>query len=221
MSEAQRLERLRKTVRRGLLAGGVVLLAAAAGGGWAWERHSLHTAQAKASDRYFAALALQEASGSGATEHEKAAAQFADLAAHAPEGVRSYAAMRLADYKARTDKKAEAVTLWKRVSDDRAADPALRGLARYLQLNAELENAPADQPTDQLRAGFEALAKEGGPWMPLAWEGLAALDLRPGATKAQHDEARRLLKEIQASPASSAPLRERASLVVQTLGDAG
>ncbi|TPW35714.1 tetratricopeptide repeat protein [Oecophyllibacter saccharovorans] len=215
-NEAQSLQQLRAKLRQGLMVGGVVLLAICAGaGGWAWQRHSLHLAQQKASARYCTALQLQN----NATNREKAAQEFADLAAHAPDGVRSYAAMRLADYRARTGQLGEANTLWQQVIHDRKADPALQGMARFLVLNMALQHGSL--PPAELQKGFEALIKDNSSWSGLAREGLVALDLQPGATQAQQAEAKRLLGEIVHAPDTSAALRERASLVLQILGEAG
>ncbi|AAW61704.1 Hypothetical protein GOX1968 [Gluconobacter oxydans 621H] len=103
------------------------------------------------------------------------------------------------------------------VADDNAADPALRDMARYMSLNAR--TATADPKT--LRPGYEALAQGGGAWAPLAQEGLAALDLRPGATADQQKEARRILTQIVGSENATEGVRARAQALLETFGDAG
>lgn len=222
LEEEQRLAKMRSV---GLCVGVVVLcvliVAGIGGGVWGWKQHQLHTAQAQASNRYFEAMSLLGAlSGKPVTEgaaHQKAEGILQDLAQSAPEGVRSYAAMYLAELKLQEHDTASALKLWSAVAEDKKADTSLRSMAQYRGLNARMDTAPRDE----LRAGYQALVQEGGSWVPLAKEGLAVLDLAPGSTKTDHEEARRLLQQVQSSPDSTEGLRQRAGMLLQTLGEAG
>ncbi|GBQ04764.1 tetratricopeptide repeat protein [Saccharibacter floricola] len=207
-------ERIRTIAGRvGIVALGVILACGVGVGVWEWQQHTLHLAQNKASVAYMDAMQMRNSPDG----EPKAVGTLADLAAHAPQGVRGYAAMALADLKQKSHDTSEALSLWKQVSDDTKAEPALRKMARYLSLNAQMDTASPEM----LRQGYQNLVQEGGSWASLAREGLAVLDMRADATKAQKNEARRLLVEVKMSPDSSESLRDRAGLLLQTLGDAG
>ena len=219
VNEEMRAQRLRAMARRfGALAGGVLVVAAIGGGAWAWSSHSRHEAQRVASARYFQTLQTLADPKHDKAATDRAEAAFADLAVHGPVGVRAFAAMRVADMKMQAHDTAGAVQSWQSVADDSKADQGLRGMARYMLLNAQTNTA--DPKT--LRAGYEALAQEnGGPWASLAQEGLVALDLRPGSTDANHQEARRLLTQLANSDTATAGSRARAQALLETFGDAG
>nr|WP_294916153.1 tetratricopeptide repeat protein [uncultured Neokomagataea sp.] len=213
-----RQQRLRAQARRfGAVAAGVLVLAGIAGGVWGWQRHALKTAQEAASGRYFTAMSTLEAHGSAAAE-QQAQATLQDLADHGPKGVRTYAALRLADYKAQHQDVPAAQALWAHVADDDTALPAMRTVARYLGLNVQ---QPTAQNTASLRAGYTALAQGNDAWASLAREGLVSLDLAPGATAQQKEEARRLLNQTVSSPTAPEGARSRAEALLETLGDAG
>lgn len=222
VEEEQRLLRLRSiALRVGVVFAVVLVVAGIAGGVWGWQQHRLHVAQAEASDRYFEAMhllvGLDGTTPATAEARQKAETIFSDLAQSAPQGVRSYAAMYLAELKQQDHDSPTALKLWQQVADDRASDESLRMMAQYCQLNARMGTAPKDE----LRRGYQALVQQGGSWTPLAKEGLAVLDLSAGATPSDQAEARRLLLEVQTSPDSTDELRQRAGMLLQTLGEAG
>ena len=222
VEEEQRLLRLRSiALRVGVVFAVVLVVAGIAGGVWGWQQHRLHVAQAEASDRYFEAMhllvGLDGTTPATAEARQKAETIFSDLAQSAPQGVRSYAAMYLAELKQQDHDSPTALKLWQQVADDRASDESLRMMAQYCQLNARMGTAPKDE----LRRGYQALVQQGGSWTPLAKEGLAVLDLSAGATSSDQAEARRLLLEVQTSPDSTDELRQRAGMLLQTLGEAG
>ncbi|WP_158075918.1 tetratricopeptide repeat protein [Bombella intestini] len=222
VEEEQRLLRLRSIALR---VGGVfavlLVLAGISGGVWGWQQHRLHTAQAAASDRYFEAMQLlgdlNSPPSTASDARQKAEGIFSDLAQSAPQGVRSYAAMYLAELKEQDHDHQAALALWQQVADDGASDESLRMMAQYRVLNGRMTTAPRDE----LRRGYQALVQTGGSWTPLAKEGLAVLDLRDDAKPEERAEARRLLLEVQASPDSTDDLRQRAGMLLQTLGEAG
>lgn len=222
VEEEQRLLRLRSIALR---VGGVfavlLVLAGISGGVWGWQQHRLHTAQAAASDRYFEAMQLlgdlNSPPSTASDARQKAEGIFSDLAQSAPQGVRSYAAMYLAELKEQDHDHQAALALWQQVADDGASDESLRMMAQYRVLNGRMTTAPRDE----LRRGYQTLVQTGGSWTPLAKEGLAVLDLRDDAKPEERAEARRLLLEVQASPDSTDDLRQRAGMLLQTLGEAG
>lgn len=217
--DGMRQQRLRAQVRRfGAVAAGVLVLAGIAGGAWGWQRHALKTAQEAASGRYFTAISTLGAHGAAAAE-QQAQATLQDLAEHGPKGVRTYAALRLADYKVQHQDVPAAQTLWAHVADDESALPAMRTVARYLGLNAQQPNNA--QNLAALRAGYTTLAQGNDAWASLAREGLVSLDLSPGATAQQKEEARRLLNQTISSPTAPEGARSRAEALLETLGDAG
>ncbi len=222
VEEEQRLLRLRSMALR---VGGVLVvllvLAGVAGGVWGWQQHRLHTAQAVASDRYFEAMKLlgdlNALPSAESDARQKAEGIFSDLSQSAPQGVRGYAAMYLAELKEQDHDRSTALKLWQQVVDDRASERSLALMAQYRLLNARMGIAPRDE----LRRGYQALVQTGGSWVPLAKEGLAVLDLRDDAKPEERAEARRLLLEVQTSADSTDDLRRRAGLLLQTLGEAG
>lgn len=214
INEELQAERIRTIAIRIGIAVLVLLLFGGIGAGvWGWKKHTLHVAQAKASVHYMEAIQLR----SNAGEEQKAVDIFSDLAAHGPQGVRSYAAMSLADIKKGHNDLKGALTLWQQVGGDQQAEPALQQMARYLSLNAQMD---ALNP-DILRQGYQKIIQNGGSWASLAREGIAVLDMRGGSTQEQKDEAQRLLTQIKLSPESGEALRDRAGLLLQTLGDVG
>ncbi|MBF0884337.1 tetratricopeptide repeat protein [Gluconobacter sphaericus] len=218
VNEEMQAQRLRAMARRiGAVVGVVALFGAIGGGVWGWNSHARHAAQQAASARYFTAMTALSDPKHDAAATQKATATFQDLAEHGPVGVRSYAALRLADLQSQAHQTDAALKTWQGVADDNAADPALRDMARYMSLNSR--TATADPKT--LRPGYEALAQGGGAWAPLAQEGLVALDLRPGATADQQKEARRILTQIVGSENATEGVRARAQALLETFGDAG
>lgn len=218
VNEEMQAQRLRAMARRiGAVVGVVALIGAIGGGVWGWNSHARHVEQQKASARYFTAMAALSDPKHDAEVTRKATATFQDLAEHGPVGVRSYAALRLADLQSQSHQVAAAQKSWKSVADDSTADPALRDMARYMGLNAQ--TATADPKV--LRPGYEALVQGGGAWAPLAQEGLVALDLRQDATAAQQKEARRILTQIVGSENATEGVRARAQALLETFGDAG
>lgn len=224
-SQAQaemRAAEMRATARRfGGVAAGVALVALVGVGAWQWQIHRHHQAQAEASGRYYTAMeALQapqpDAAARARSEKENATI-LADLAKNAPGTTRGFAAVRLAQLRAQSGDVDGARKAWQGVVDDRDEDPSLQALARLLLLNSHID----DPDPAETRKGLELLAANPGPWRAFAQEGLAALDLRYGTTPQQHDEARRLLTALAQSPDAPDGVRQRASILLQTLGGAG
>ncbi|MDF7674880.1 hypothetical protein PT277_06020 [Acetobacteraceae bacterium ESL0709] len=219
MQEEQRRERLMGAARRfGVAAVVIVILGLVGGGMWYWRHHAAIVSQQKASVRYFAALRSLEAASAGQdaqSQRKEADSILADLSATAPEGIRTYARMRLADLRLQAGDKKAALDLWSKVESDHKAESSLRDLALYLSLNAQ----SGEKSDAELRKGYDSLIQKGGSFAPLAREGLVALDLKPNNTADQRKEAKRLLIEIQSSADSSEALRQRAGLLLKTLGD--
>ncbi|GAB6853904.1 tetratricopeptide repeat protein [Asaia astilbis] len=224
-SQAQaemRAAELRATARRfGGVAIGAALVVLIGVGGWQWQIHRQHQARIEASGRYFTALdGLQaeqpDAARRVASEKENEAT-LADLAAQAPGATRGFAAIRLAQLRAQKGDIEGARKAWQGVIDTKDVDPSLKALARLLMLNSHINDADVTDTRKQL----ELLAANAGPWRAFAQEGLAALDLRDDATPKQHAEARRLLTGLLQSPDAPDGVRQRASILLQTLGGAG
>ncbi|UMM63327.1 hypothetical protein [Aristophania vespae] len=221
MNEELRNQRLKAAAQKyGVVAVVLLILAVIGGGVWLWENHNLKVAQHRASERYFEALRfLDNHSESNNSDNvdlkKKAEAILTNLADNSPEGVKSYAQMRLADLKEQEGDQQAALELWNKVQKNKKADSALKNLASYLSLNSQFSKLTADD----LRQGYQKLIQQGGSWASLGREGLVALDLQSGSTAEQHKEAKRLLVEIQSSPDSSDALRQRANLLIKTLGD--
>ncbi|KXV47805.1 hypothetical protein AD936_10730 [Gluconobacter japonicus] len=218
VNEEIRLQRLRAAARRwGAVVAGVVVVGAIGGGVWEWQTHARKAAQGAASARYFTALETLADPKHDKSVTQQAEATFQDLADHGPAGVRTYAALRLADLKMQDHDTASALKAWNSVASDSAAEPALKDLARYMVLNAQTNTA--DPKT--LRPGYEGLAQNGGAWGALAQEGLVGLDLRSGATAEQQKEAQRLLTQISGNADAPEGVRARAQALLETFGDAG
>lgn len=240
MEEERRLQNLRiMACRAGYVLLALVVLGAVIGGAWAWHHHRLVLNRQEASDHYMQALGLLEVvssppasvtggADSGNEEKEADSAQksadwkkaedlLADIAAHGPKGIRNYAAMHLAEMKYQQGDHKAALDLWQSVREDKKSEPALRGMASYLWLNAQ----SGSLPVGRLREGYQELVRQsdvyGGSWGSLAREGLVGLDLRTGATGAEKAEARRLLSEIENSPETPETLRQRAQILLQIL----
>lgn len=222
VADEERLLRLRAVaLRLGGALVAVLVLAGVAGGIWGWQEHRLHVAQAQASGRYFEAIRLLggvdgSPPATGETR-QKATAILDELAQSAPQGVRGYAAMYLAELKTQDHDGQTALKLWQQVAADKGSDGSLRMMAQYRILSARMGTAPKDE----LRRGYQALVQAGGSWAPLAKEGLAVLALSGDVTPAERADARKLLLEIQTSPDSTDDLRRRAGMLLETLGDAG
>lgn len=221
MQEEQRKERLKGAVRRfGLIAVIIVVLGLAGGGVWFWQHHVLVLAQEKASIRYFSALRLLDTPLEGKdsdieSQRKEAETILGELASQAPDGIRTYAMMRLADLKKQDGDDKAALDIWAKVESDKKAESVLKDMALYFSLNAQM----GKMSDSDLRKGYETLIQKGGAFASLAREGLVALDLKPDNTADQRKEAKRLLIEIQTSADSSDALRQRAGLLLRTLGD--
>lgn len=224
ISEARaeyRAQQTRALLRRSApWAAGVAVVVLGAVGVWQWRAYENRQERLAASAQYFEAVqAIEDASAAGnahgLTDAQRAAEKsLAHLVSSAPADIRDFAAIRLATLRLADHDRPGAMAAWKSVVDDAKASPDLKSLAHYLSLNASM----ADGDPAALRRGFEQLASSAGPWRALAQEGLVALDLRPGTSAAQQEEAHHLLLRISEAPDAPDGVRQRAGALLQTFG---
>lgn len=214
-----RAEQTRVMLRRfGPVGIAVVVIILAGVGIWQWRLHHVAEIRIAASARYFEAVhTLETASAApsptGLNDAQvKAEKVFADLADHAPADIRDFAGIRLAALRLAAHDQAGAVKAWQKIIDDKEAGPDVKVLARYLKLNASF----GTEKPEVLHKAFEAMSHSAGPWHTLAQEGIVATDLRPDATDAQQEEARRLLTSLSREADAPDGLRQRASALLQT-----
>lgn len=142
----------------------------------------------------------------------EALAAFDDLAASAPEGYRTLARLRAASLKKAAGDRPGALSMLDRVSADTAADPLLRGLADLLWVQSEVD----DGDPAAVEGRLAALLVPGNAWRPMAMEVQAWLLMRTN----REDQARTVLKELQAEPMAPEGVKGRAGWLLSRLGEA-
>ena len=183
---------------------GIVVLVIAGVGGWQWWR-AHRTGQAEA-----VATRYMDAAAKVGRAPDEALAGFGALAADGPEGYRSLARLRAAALMMGKDRGA-ALALLDQVSADTAAEPALRGLADLLWVQA---NVDAGDPA-AVEGRLAALLQPEQPWRALAMEAQALLFLRTGRAT----PAREVLKQLVGNAAATPALQSRAALLLEHLSE--
>lgn len=211
-----RVEQARRIALR--LAIPAAVLAALAGAGvigWQVWRGNQAQAFTVAATAYAAAArdagGLTTAEAAPTPARAAAQAEFDRLAASGPPGYRTLARLRAAALRASTGDLTGAIAGWDALANDQAADPTLRDLARLL---AAQHGVDAGEPS-VVEARLQPLLQPGNPWRPLAQEVQALLALRTGRT----DDAKALLRTLQAGQASPPGVRNRAGALLVGLGE--
>lgn len=200
--------------RHAALCVSVLLLALVGLGVWQWHRHNLRRDAEHASAIFYAASLTLLESGSD-DNAKKAIGDLARLSASAPGQIRYYAAIQLAEAQLqRGDFKAGSAFL-QRIANDSSAPAILRSYARYVRLNAA--SAMHALPEVEIRAGYEALARDGGPWKPYAEDGLLSTDMAPHLHEKRRSEARRLAAALAGNPEVPNSIRQRAATLSNIL----
>lgn len=203
---AARAQALLKRYGGALIAAAVLVIIAVAGWrAWQW-RENKHIAAIAGS---FMA-AVQTADTQKGPGREAAAAQFAAIAAHAPDGYRTLARLREAGLKAQAGDLAGASALWDQVASDDSADRLLRDVAN---LEWAMHHVDTGNP-GQVAARLGPLAMADSPFHPLATETLAMLDLRQGKTAAARTALTALAQDFMAPPG----VRQRAQGLLARIG---
>lgn len=186
----------------------VLLLALVGLGVWQWHRHALKRDAAQASAIFYAAsLTLLESDSD--QDVKKAIADLAALSKKAPGQIRYDAAIQMAKAQIQQgDFKAGSVTL-QQLADNTSAPAIIRAYARYVRLNAA--SAMHALPVAEIRAGYEALARDGGPWKPYAEEGLLSTDMGSHLDEKRRQEARHLATALAGNPEVPNSIRQRAA----------
>ncbi len=215
IQQDMRAERTRALLMRyGAAIGGAALLVVIAAGAWqGWRWYAARGNQTVAG----AFIAASDAAGApgaavpaAAAAQQGAAAQFAQIATHGPEGYRTLARLREAAIRADGGDLPAALALWNQVADDGDADPSLRDLARLLWVQHQVDTgAPAT-----LEARLKPLTAPDNLWHALALEDQALISLRAGAT----DQARDTLRLLAADVTAPEGVRGRASGLLARLG---
>ncbi len=220
IDEDLRSERTRARTRRLAVAGLVVLVVAGlAIGLWQYLHYRQQQRAASVAGAYFAAqkdadTAPLAAAGPDAPltpEQVRAKAEFAAVAARAPEGFATLSRLRLAALDWKDDRPA-AIGLWDRVARDRGADPDLRGLATLLWVQHQAD----DVDPGLLKARLRDILVPASPWHLLALETDALIDLRLGHVV----DARAKLTRLAEDGSASESERARASGVLDTIDSA-
>lgn len=215
INEDLRAERAQALLKRyGLLMVAVLVLVLLGVGGWqAWRwRQSSQTGQVAA---VFLDAMRKAAPGPAGLDvnspsRAEALAEFTDLGATAPEGYRTLARLRAATLKVTAGDRPGALSLLDQVSADTAADPLLRGLADLFWVQSEVD---AGDPA-AVEGRLAGLLTAGNAWRPMAMETQAWLLMRTG----REDQARDVLKTLQADPAAPEGVRGRAGWLLVRLG---
>ncbi len=214
VDEELRGERSRVLARRAVLPAVLVLVLVALGvGGWQLWRWRQEQQARAVSGTFIAAMQAADAPTPGGQQAGRAEAGrlFADVARRGPDGYRVLAELREAGLHADAGELPAALELWNAVAADAGADPLLRGYASLLWVQHQVDGGdPA-----ALRARLGPLLEPGNAWRPLAREAQALLDLRTGDDAA----ARVTLRQLAADVTAPAGTRQRASLLLQSLGE--
>ena len=214
VNEDLRTERVQALARRygPLLVALVVLLIAGVAGWQVWRWKARETRGTVAASFIDAMRDSQAPAGGGnAPAREQALKQFDALAASAPAGYQSLARLRAAALEAAAGNLPAALAIWDKLSADTGADPLLRGLADLLWVQHQVDTGdPA-----AVRARLAQLTPPGNPWRAMARETEAWLDIRTG----QVEQARTIMRELQADTNAPDGVRARAGALLGRLGE--
>lgn len=215
VSDDLRAERAQALLRRygaALVVLALVIVAAVAG--WqAWQWRQKQQA-GQVADRYIAAMNGATATPAGPAApaaRDKSAAEFAGLAATAPEGYRTLARLQDAAIRASSNDLPAALSLWDQVSSDTTADPLLRSLADLLWVQHQVDTGAPDAVEGRLAP----LLAPDSPWRALARESQAWLYLRMD----QAPRAQAVLKQLAADATAPDGVRNRARGLLTRLGE--
>jgi len=209
VAEDLRAERLRQMLRRygGALVLAAVLVVVGAGSFEAWRwydgRQTGTTAQS-----FMAATSL--ADGGPKTDPQRAAALFADVAAHGNASYRTLALLREAGLKDRAGDVAAASALWEQVAHDGGADRMLRDFASLQWATANVDSGD----TGAVSAHLQTLTAPDNAWHSMALEMQALLALRQN----QPESARDTLRRLAADGAAPQGVRQQATNLLAQLG---
>lgn len=185
--------------------GVVVVIVAAVGGYQAWQAWDLDR-RLDESDRYAAALALQDSGSLGAAEEA-----LAGLAEPGGDGYGLLAAFEQARLRIEQGDREGAIALWDRIAGNEAAGEAFRGMADLLSVMHQVDGGdPA-----ALEARLQPLAEVGSAFRPSALELTAVLALRRGDTA----RARELYTAVADDRAAPPALRTRATQMLEALDE--
>lgn len=215
VSEDLRADRARALLKRygGLLivAAALVIVGVAGWQAWRWRGQQQSSQVATAFLDAMRKSAAPPAADGATPSRTQAAADFAALAATAPEGYRTLARLREAALRATAGDLPAALTLWDKISADTQADPLLRGLADLLWVQHQVD---AGDPA-AVEGRLAPLIANGSAWRPLALESQAWLAIRTG----QRAKARDILKGLQADTLAPDGVRARAGGLLSQLAD--
>ena len=185
--------------------GVVVVIVAAVGGYQAWQAWDLDR-RLDESDRYAAALALQDSGSLGAAEEA-----LAGLAEPGGDGYGLLAAFEQARLRIEQSDREGAIALWDGIAGNEAAGEAFRGMADLLSVMHQVDGGdPA-----ALEARLQPLAEVGSAFRPSALELTAVLALRRGDTA----RARELYTAVADDRAAPPALRTRATQMLEALDE--
>ena len=216
INEDLRAERARLLLKRygGLLLAALVLVLLGIGGWQAWRWREAGQAGQNAAlflDAMRKAAPAAAGLDTATPARTEALAGFDSLAASAPDGYRTLARLRAASLKVSAGDRPGALALLDRVSADTAADPLLRGLADLLWVQSEVdEGDPA-----AVEGRLAGLLVPGNAWRPMAMEAQAWLLMRTN----RENQARTVLKELQAEPMAPDGVKGRAVWLLSRLGE--
>ncbi len=214
VDEEIRGEGRRQLARRGAAAAGVLaVLLLVAVGGWQFWRWRQLQASREVAGQFLAAMQQADGATPGAREADRsaAAAAFAAIARTAPEGYRVLARLREAALRVAGGDNGAARALWDQVAADTGASPLLRDYASLLWV----ENQVDDGDPAALQARLVPLLAPESAWRPLAEEAQALVQLRSDQGPAGRATLRRLAGDVAAPNG----VRQRASIVLQSLGE--
>lgn len=207
VDEAVRQDQLKQVWKRyGWLITTVVVAVILGVGGWqgwkAWQADH----RAEASDAY--AAALQQARVGQVEQSVEALGKLADPSDGEVGTLAAFAQARVLAGQGRT---AEAVAIWDQLAASDAAGPSFKAAALILSVQHQVDSGDAAQLTQRL----QPLLAEGQPFREAATELTALLALKQGDTT----RARELLSALSSSPDASSSLRDRATQLLQAIGE--
>ncbi len=215
INEDLRAERARALLKRyGVVLVIAAVLVVAGVAGWeAWRWNSQQSAFQVATTFLDAMRKGAAPAGADAStpSREEALREFSGLAASGPEGYRTLARLRAAALKVTAGDRPGALALLDQVSADTGADPLLRGLADLLWVQHQVD---AGEPA-AIEGRLAPLLAVGNPWRPMARESQAWLAIRTG----KPEQARDILKQLQADTAAPDGVRARAGGLLTRLGE--
>ncbi len=207
VSEDLRADRARSVLRRfgGLMIAAMLITLAAVGGYTWWQEQQQEAADAAA----LKFIAAQKAS-ERALPPKNLPQQFADIAAHGPDGYRLVAMFQLAALDWEAGRHDKAVAAWHAISADAQAPQLLRDLATVTSVQHRVDSGdPA-----ALKAELLPVVQGNGAFKPLAVQVQALLDLRLGRTK----EAVVLMRSLLADPNTPQGLRQLTEGLMTAIG---